>query len=70
MKILGCPLCGGNATILHYGNSHTKTRKVEIKCRNCNLSLIQKARRFTLEWLEDKVIQTWNTRNGFKEDIS
>lgn len=52
-----CPFCGGDAVIKQTGRL-----KITIRCQKCLMGLTQKVFRYSLEWLEDKVIEAWNTR--------
>lgn len=64
-KLKSCPFCGGEAEIIIIGNEYTKTRGVEIKCKTCKISRLQKVITQSHEWIIDKAIEHWNTRlNG------
>lgn len=57
IKLKPCPFCGGEAQMEWYGkNGRT------IKCTKCLIQKKQKVLRFTVEWLEEKLIKDWNTR--------
>ena len=57
-----CPLCKKEVSKAFIGNNHTKKRSIEIKCRPCNLTMKMSALRFSHEWLDEKITETWNKR--------
>ncbi len=52
-----CPLCGSVALI-----NQTGKNQITIECIVCHLKLECKVKRFTLEWLENKMTVAWNRR--------
>lgn len=52
-----CPFCGGEAELKQTGQ-----KRLTIKCNNCKISRSQSVNRFSLNWLEEKVINHWNTQ--------
>lgn len=52
-----CPFCGGKPILTYYGPDGRL-----IKCTKCLIQKRQKVLRFSIEWLEEKLIQDWNTR--------
>ncbi len=63
--LLPCPFCGGKAEIKQTGKLRMK-----VKCKSCLMGLEQTVIRNTLEWLELKMIESWNSRVDKKEAIS
>lgn len=61
-ELLPCPFCLGEAKITHFGNDHTKKRKVEIECKSCHARIVTGAIRNNLYWCEEKSIEHWNER--------
>lgn len=57
-----CPFCGGDAELIFIGNDYCKSRKVQIKCKGCRVTIINGAIRFTQEWLVDVSVKAWNKR--------
>ena len=57
-----CPFCGGEADAVHIGNLHTKSRKIEIKCKKCRCKKINAAIRHNFDWLEKVAVEDWNQR--------
>ncbi len=55
--LLGCPFCGGEAELKQTGRN-----KITIKCKSCLVKMEQKVLRQSLEWLEKKMIESWNKR--------
>ena len=70
-KLKPCPFCGSNnIEIIPYWSSHRRKR-VEgraIKCKNCLFEKTQLAMRYSLEWLEERLIEDWNKREGEKQE--
>jgi transcription elongation factor Elf1 len=58
IKLKRCPFCGSeNIKIEKYQKDGLK-----IKCCNCVVKIEQRAKTKTLDWLESKLIEQWNTR--------
>ena len=60
-----CPFCGCDQIDL---NQSCKNG-LRIKCRNCGINKEQKVLRFSLEFLEQKMVENWNTRIELKEPL-
>lgn len=60
--LLECPFCGSDPLILFIGNDYTKTRKVTIKCRKCNVSRTDAAFQCNHAWVLRASIKQWNKR--------
>lgn len=56
-ELLPCPCCGGKATIEQNCRNGYK-----LKCTSCLVMLIQKTKRLGMDWLKEKMIETWNKR--------
>ena len=56
---LYCPLCGTMLELQYSGNSHTKLRKLRIKCPSCRIERTDATLRHDFEWLENKAIEFW-----------
>lgn len=52
-----CPFCGGEAEMHYWG----KNGRI-LKCASCVVQWRQKVRSQSIEWLEKKLIENWNTR--------
>lgn len=52
-----CPCCGGEAAMQQTGRD-----KLRIQCKRCAIKREQRALRFSLEWLEQKMTEAWNSR--------
>jgi Lar family restriction alleviation protein len=52
-----CPFCGGEAELKQTGR-----KGLTIKCKSCQIKLHQKVLNLSLEWLEPKMIESWNKR--------
>lgn len=52
-----CPFCGSEPEIRQTGRN-----KIKIRCRSCLMGLEQKTLHFSLDWLRDKLIESWNQR--------
>ena len=63
-ELLPCPFCGGDPVMLFIGNSHTKSRKVEIKCKNCHVKRIDATIMHTHDWIAYCAINNWNQRTN------
>lgn len=53
-----CPFCGSIPQLLQAG-----LKALEIKCK-CPIRYKQKVKYHSLEWLEEKMIEFWNTRSS------
>ena len=62
--LLPCPFCGGEAELLFIGNSYTKSRKAEIKCKKCYARIINAALKHGSEWVAKHSIDDWNKRES------
>lgn len=60
--LLACPFCGGESELTFIGNDYTKTRKVQIKCIGCRVTLINAGIRSSSEELAKWSIEAWNKR--------
>lgn len=65
-KLLPCPFCGGQSDIEQTGKNELTIRCVETQTatglKGCGPKYVQKAARFSLEWLADKMTEKWNRR--------
>ncbi len=52
-----CPCCGGEAVMQQTGRD-----KLTIRCKRCAIKHEQRCWRYSLEWLEQKMAETWNRR--------
>jgi len=52
-----CPFCGGPAELKQTGRN-----RLEVRCRRCVVHKHQITKHYSLDWLEDKMIEGWNTR--------
>jgi hypothetical protein len=59
IKLLPCPFCGAEPKSEQDGPKGWK-----IKCPSCVIMYKQKTLRFTVEWLRDRMVKTWNKRVG------
>ena len=57
IKMLPCPFCGGEPEIEQTGKNQLK-----LKCKSCLIGITQKTLRFSLDWLKEKMIESWNER--------
>ncbi len=62
-ELLPCPFCGGEAELLFIGNGHTKSRRVEVKCKKCRIKRTVGAIRHGSEWCAKISINEWNQRD-------
>jgi len=58
-KMLPCPFCGGSPEITQQG-----ANQLTMKCQGCKVKFVQKVLRHTIEWLREKMISQWNTREN------
>lgn len=56
-ELKSCPFCGGAAEIIP-----CKRNGLKIRCTKCLISKTQRVLRYTLEWLESKMVEDWNKR--------
>jgi len=56
-ELLPCPFCGGEAEL-----NQTGRQQLTIKCKSCQIKRVQKTLHFSLEWLEEKMVEAWNKR--------
>ncbi len=61
--LLLCPFCGNEPELLFIGNSHTESRKVTIKCKECRIQRTDAGLRFDHEWVARNAIKQWNQRH-------
>lgn len=52
-----CPFCGGEPEIRQTGRL-----KMRIRCKSCLMGIENRVLKFSLEWLEGKLIEAWNRR--------
>jgi len=64
IELLLCPFCGGEPTVKHIGNDHSRVRKLEIACSICRIKRIAATLKHDFEWLEDIEAENWNKRVG------
>jgi len=64
-KLLPCPFCGGPAELKQTGKN-----KLTLRCRCCTVKMVQKTMHQTLQWLEGKMIESWNTRTSLSRGES
>lgn len=57
LELKPCPFCGGEAKM-----TQIKSNGFMIKCDKCKIQRRQKVLRYPIEWLEEKMIEDWNTR--------
>lgn len=60
--LLPCPFCGGSVVIQQY-----RRDGLSIKCKPCIIEYRQRTLRYSLEWLEGRMIEHWNRRAGAPE---
>ncbi len=65
-ELLLCPFCGSEPEMIHIGNEHTKSRKIEIKCSGlfCRVKMTNGSIYNNFDWLEEVSVKAWNTRHG------
>lgn len=63
-KLLPCPFCGEDPEIEQIGNDHTKTRKTQIRCPRCSVTMRVGAIANSVAWTRRQVISQWNKRTG------
>nr|WP_254209798.1 Lar family restriction alleviation protein [Burkholderia multivorans] len=52
-----CPFCGSSVSFEPYKNNGLK-----IECKSCLVGYHQRTLRYGLEWLAEKMAETWNRR--------
>ena len=62
IELMDCPFCGGEPAVAHIGNEHTKSRKIEIKCKKCRCKKVNAAIHHEFSWLEAVAANDWNQR--------
>ena len=67
-ELLDCPFCGSRPIAYLKGNAYlnAKNKKVSItiECPECKVQRTVAVLRKSLEWLENKSIELWNTRKS------
>lgn len=58
-----CPFCGSEPEIRPYSS-----QGIEIRCKKCLFKKQQKVLHKSVEWLEGKMIEDWNSRRDEKEN--
>lgn len=38
--------------------------ELTIKCSSCTVKMVQRVLRYSIEWLEERMIDSWNTRTS------
>ena len=61
-SLLPCPFCGSDAELTFIGNDYAKSRKVEIKCSGCRITLVNAGIRTGSRELAVYSIESWNKR--------
>lgn len=59
-----CPFCGGEPEIKQTGRA-----KLKIKCKSCVIGYEQRTIKFGIEWLEERMIETWNKRTAIDQAL-
>ena len=65
ISVRGCPYCGSDAKVTPVGNTHTKSRKINIKCsnRSCgNKGFTVGAIVHGVDFCLDHAVRKWNER--------
>ena len=60
-----CPFCGEQPDISSTGNSHTKSRKVQVSCKNTkcmNKGFVVGAIKHGFEFCVEHAVKRWNNR--------
>ncbi len=59
-----CPFCDAKPIVKYIGNDHSKSRKIEITCKNhrCRAKMVNAAMAHGFGWLEDVSMGAWNRR--------
>ena len=63
-ELLPCPFCGGEAVL-----EQTGKRELTIKCKSCITKRTQRVLRYSLEWLEQQMVDGWNKRVGLEQKL-
>ena len=56
-ELLPCPFCGKTVELTQTGRN-----QLTIKCKSCQIKRVQKVLRYSLDWLESRMIEDWNKR--------
>ena len=56
-ELLPCPFCGKTVELTQTGRN-----QLTIKCKSCQIKRVQKVLRYSLDWLESRMIEAWNKR--------
>lgn len=56
-RLKPCPFCGGDAVLQQTGRN-----KMRVICRECIIEKEQKVLYKSLDWLREKLIESWNKR--------
>jgi len=67
--MLSCPFCGGEPKKKFIGNSHTKTRKIEVACTKCFTKQVTGTVRFGFDKCEEWANEKWNSRIDDYNDL-
>lgn len=62
--LLACPFCGATPKMHRVG-----TNSVEIQCP-CGVIIRQRCYRLSIEWLEGKMLEHWNTRANLAPNLA
>lgn len=52
-----CPFCGGDVVLKQTGR-----KKMKVQCPECLIEKEQKVLRMSMDWLAEKLIESWNKR--------
>jgi Zn ribbon nucleic-acid-binding protein len=58
-----CPFCANKDILI----SHYKKDGIQIRCSNCGVMFQQRVMRKSIEWLQERLIEDWNSRQALKE---
>lgn len=67
--ILPCSYCLGKPDKRNIGNSYTKSRGVEIRCRKCNVKIKIVSSLYVIEWAEWKAVGAWNMMSKKEDEL-
>lgn len=62
--MLPCPFCGSEPKLTFIGNDYSKSRRVEIKCTGCRVTMANDGIRVGSEQLAKWSIEAWNKRTS------